>query len=155
MCKSKHEKILKLKMLDELLEELHYELTDEGLSECSETIAISDMIWNAQERLGKEIAKEEEKNKLDTHVYIVIQKVKNNRKEETILNIFNECFSNQEQAESYVQGHYGARRIKKCYMDKGWQLTEDFETDYFIYQIRKVAIVGEYEYDKDRIIYRR
>ena len=155
MGESKHEKILKLKMLNDLLVEMHDELTDEDISECSETAAISDMIWNAQERLGKEIDEEREREKLDTCVYIIIQKVKNQRKGETILNIFNECFSSQEQAVSYMQGHYGARRIKKRYIDKGWQLTEDFETDDFIYEIHKVAIVEKYEYDKDRIIYRR
>lgn len=153
MCAIKYEKLVKLKELDKLLIELHDELTDDNISECSETIAISDMIWKAQERIAKEIVAEQENNKLDSHVYIIIQKIKNYRKEEVILNVFNECFSDYDKAVSYIQGHYKAKRRKKHYTN-GWQLVEEFENEDFIYQIRKINIVSKYEYDNDRIIYR-
>ena len=84
---------------------------------------------------------------------MIVQKVKNYRKEEVILNILNECFSTYEEAVRYIGGHYRAKR-SKLYREISWQLGRRFENDDFIYEIHKVAIVSKYDYDNDRIIYR-
>ena len=148
------DKLVKLSLLEELINELHEELTGEDTTELYETSELQDMVQKAMSKVEKQIAEQKEKEKLDSYVYVIIQKIKNYRKEEIILNIFNECFSTYEQAESYIQGHYRAKRTKKYHIQSGWKFAEEFENDDFIYQIRKVAIVSKYEYDNDRIIYR-
>lgn len=138
--------IVKLEQLNYLLDDLHYELTNEEKTECIDTIKISDMVWNAKRRKEEEVYAMEEKEKQDPCVYVVIQKIKNPRKEEVVLGVLNECFPRFDMAVQYVKGHYSAKNTK---------LFDTFTNDDFVYNIRKINIVSEYNYDEDRIILRK
>ena len=83
--------------------------------------------------------------KLDTQVFIIIRKIIDNNHEEYLLDVFDECFTNYDEAARYLRTHYRARKVNK--QDK-------FVTESFIYYIRRVPIIKEYREDLDQIILR-
>lgn len=137
--------IVKLEQLNYLLDDLHYELTNEEKTECMDIIKISDMVWNAKRRKEEEVYAMEENEKTDAKVYIVVRKIINNNREEIIMNEFNECFTEYREAVHYVINHFKAHRCKK---------EDRFETEDFVYEIKEISVVKEYLEESDQIILR-
>lgn len=137
--------ILKLEQLDDLLRELHYELTNEEMTECVDTAKIADIVWNAKRKKEQEVFAMEEDEKIDAKVYIVVRKIVNNNREEIIINEFNECFAEYREAVHYVINHFKAHRCKK---------EDRFETEDFVYEIKEISVVKEYVEENDQIILR-
>lgn len=73
---------------------------------------------------------------------IVIQKVKNGKNTNVIMNVGCEMFSTFDEAVSYIKRHFLAKR----------KTINVFENDDYVYQIHFLHKVKEYQVERDRLI---